>query len=49
MIIQAIEPKLMIDPRPAAIIPGAAAWAAKKECRRFTPIDHSQISGVISS
>ncbi len=46
MIIQLSEPKLMIEPFPALIMPGTTACAAKKECLRLTPIDQSHCSGV---
>jgi hypothetical protein len=44
-----VEPKLMIEPPPAAAISGATAWAAKNWWRRFTANRSSQYSGVTLS
>ena len=43
---QEIEPKLTIEPPPAAIMPGATAWMAKKWCLRLTASRASKLSGV---
>jgi hypothetical protein len=48
-IIQLTEPKLMIEPPPAAFIIGCTAWAAKNWCLRFTAMRSSQYSGVTVS
>src|SRR6185369_2181140 len=47
--IHEVEPKLTMEPPPAAAIPGATAWAAKNWCRRFTAKRSSQYSGVTAS
>ena len=49
LVCQDIEPKLMIDPPPAARIIGATAWMAKNWWRRLVAIRSSQNSTVTSS
>src|SRR5262247_3071329 len=44
-----VEPRLMMDPPPAAAIAGATAWAAKNWWRTFTAKRSSQYSGVTLS
>ena len=43
------EPRLMMDPPPARIMPGATACAAKKWCRKLTARLSSQYPCVTSA
>ena len=47
--IQLTEPRLTIDPAPAAFMSAATFFAAKNWCLRLTAMPASQLSGVVAS